>query len=446
LRNKRRPGSAKGAGRGATRRRRARTSQLSVQKIVKKALHESEERFPGIAIVAIDTEGRFTLVSPSIERITGYRPEELVGSQFPSFVAESEMAKLARAFDSMMKGESIEGLQVEMKRKDGFPAQVEVNGSPIRRNRRVVGMQGIIRDITERKRVEEALANERNILRTLIDTLPDNIFIKDAESRFVISNLAHARLLRAKTPDEIVRKTDFDIFPQELAASYYADEQAVIRSGQPLVNREERTIDPEGKTRWLLTSKVPLRNDQGKVVGIVGINRDITERKRAEEALSQSETKYRGLVEQSLVGIGVSQGNRVIFANRALLNMFGYDSLEEFAKIPLVDHVAPKSREYILARMKALAHMGQMPQEFEYDIIRRDGKTRTLQASLTHITLDNETYTESLFQDITERKRLQDEIRRYSEHLEELVREKTENLAESEARYRRLFESSPISL
>ena len=116
-------------------------------------------------------------------------------------------------------------------------------------------------------------------------------------------------------------RTDFDFFPRELATNYYNDEQDVIRSGQPLLNREERTIDPEGNTRWLLTTKVPLRDDNGKVIGVAGINRDITERKRLEEELkkyslhleelveeraqklSESEAKYRELFESCPVSL-----------------------------------------------------------------------------------------------------------------------------------------------
>jgi len=193
----------------------------------------------------------------------------------------------------------------------------------------------------------EALRKERNVLRQLIDNLPDNIFIKDVESRFVVSNVAHAHLLRGKTPDEIVGKTDFDIFPRELAAGYYADEQAVIQAGQSLINREERTIDPEGKTRWLLTTKVPLRDDRGRIIGIAGINHDITNRKQMEEeikrysehleeeisertkSLRESEQKLRAVVYGCPVPqFVIDRNHTVVYWNKALEEATGIKEKE----------------------------------------------------------------------------------------------------------------------
>ncbi len=140
-------------------------------------------------------------------------------------------------------------------------------------------------DITEHRRAKEALAREHSLLQTLIDNLPDYIFAKDKESRFVINNSAHLRQFKLKSQEEMVGKTDFDFFPEKLASKYYADEKKVIRSGKPLINTEEVTKDIEGKDQWLLTTKVPLKDSQGNVTGIVGVARDITARREAERAL-----------------------------------------------------------------------------------------------------------------------------------------------------------------
>jgi PAS domain S-box-containing protein len=141
------------------------------------------------------------------------------------------------------------------------------------------------RHAAELAKADEALAKERDLLRTLIDQMPDYIFIKDAQSRMVLSNAAHIDALGARTLEEIVGKTDFDFLAPELAAQYYADEQAIVRSGQALVNRVEQVIDHAGRRKWVLTIKVPLCDSRGQVVRLVGISRDITTIKEAEEAL-----------------------------------------------------------------------------------------------------------------------------------------------------------------
>ena len=136
-------------------------------------------------------------------------------------------------------------------------------------------------DDVQIRQVREALAKERNLLRTLIDNLPDYIYAKDIDSRFIIGNTALAHLVGV-APDELIGKTDVDFYPPELADQFRADEQAIIRSGQSLIEREEPGLDSAGRSRWISTTKVPVRDSRGRLTGIVGISRDITERKQLE--------------------------------------------------------------------------------------------------------------------------------------------------------------------
>ena len=129
---------------------------------------------------------------------------------------------------------------------------------------------------------EERRARERTMLRTLIDNLPDFIYIKDRKSRFLLANQAAAHVMGVARPEEILGKSDFDFHSKVLAAGYYAGEQEVMRSGEALVNRQEATIDPKGHHIDVLTTKVPMRDAGGRVIGVVGINRDITARVKSE--------------------------------------------------------------------------------------------------------------------------------------------------------------------
>lgn len=141
-------------------------------------------------------------------------------------------------------------------------------------------------EIIARLRSEQALIEERGLLRTLINSLPVAIYIKDTESRFLIANEAIS-LIMGGSVHEIIGKTDFEFYSKELAAQYYADERAIIESSQPLLNKEEIIVDASNNRRWFLTTKVPFFDNQGTVKGIIGIGQDITERRQMEEALRE---------------------------------------------------------------------------------------------------------------------------------------------------------------
>jgi PAS domain S-box-containing protein len=126
------------------------------------------------------------------------------------------------------------------------------------------------------------LTAERTMLRSIIDSLPDMIYVKDTNGRFQVVNQALAQLLGLPSPDAVIGKSDFDFFPYELAAHYQADEQSLIESGAVLRDKEELVFDSDGTQHWLVTTKVPLRDHKGRVVRLVGRGQDITDRKIAE--------------------------------------------------------------------------------------------------------------------------------------------------------------------
>ena len=144
----------------------------------------------------------------------------------------------------------------------------------------------ILRDIAARRRAEALLAQERNLLRNLIDAIPDHIFVKDLQGRYVLDNVAHRRFVNVAVSDQFTGRTVFDFFPHELAEIYAADDQSVLASGNAILNREEPAVTAEGKLVWLSTTKVPLRGLSGEgLIGLVCISSDISERKLAEEKL-----------------------------------------------------------------------------------------------------------------------------------------------------------------
>ena len=139
------------------------------------------------------------------------------------------------------------------------------------------------KEIAERIETEAALTHERDLLQALMDSTPDFLFFKDKQSRFIRTNQAHARFLGLSDPQQAIGKTDFDLFPLDDAERFYAEEQRIMQSGQPVVAREWHVTDGAGQTRWLSEHKTPITDESGQVVGMVGLGRDTTERKLAEE-------------------------------------------------------------------------------------------------------------------------------------------------------------------
>ena len=254
-------------------------------------------------IYAKDAEGRFALANMAVARHMGAaKPDELIGKTdfdfYPPDLAmqfHADEQALIQSGESMFDHEEFTRDQADQPRWD-LTTKVLLHDS----QGNYIGLVGIGRDITERKQAEEALAQERNLLRSLIDHAPDYIYVKDTQSRFLISNPALARAIGAATPDELLGKTDFDLFPQELAAKYYANEQAIFQSSQPVLELEEPSVDAAGNKIWISTTKVPLRNAQGKIFGLVGMGRDITERKQMEQAIRQHIVELETLYENGL--------------------------------------------------------------------------------------------------------------------------------------------------
>jgi PAS domain S-box-containing protein len=180
------------------------------------------------------------------------------------------------------------------------------------------------RDITDRKRAEEALVKERNLLHTLIDTLPDRIFAKDIDSKFILNNAAHLRALGVHSQKDALGKTDYDFRPQEYADRYFISDKQVLQTGEALINFEEQSITASGEIGWMLSTKVPLRDTQGNIIGLVGNGRDITERKKLQQELFQS---------QKLQSVGVLAGGIAHDFNNILGIILGYTSLIEKDKL-----------------------------------------------------------------------------------------------------------------
>ncbi len=160
---------------------------------------------------------------------------------------------------------------------------------------------------------------ERRLLKAIINQIPELVYAKDVEGRFLTANDAVAQDIGMERSEDLIGKTDFDLFPPEVAQGFHDIEQEIIKSEMPVVDMEEERTDAAGASKWLLTTKLPMKDDRGETVGLIGVARNITERKRAEQELKAERTLFRAMIDQVPDYLFVKDNeSRFVVVNRAV--------------------------------------------------------------------------------------------------------------------------------
>ncbi|HET9906552.1 MAG TPA: PAS domain S-box protein [Anaerolineales bacterium] len=257
------------------------------------------------AVIGSDENTLIRFWNQGAERIFGWKAEEVLGRSARE-VLRSEMINTDR--ETVLKKLAEQGRwrgEAALYRKDGTKVIMEVSSITLRDTHGLLtGYVSVNRDITDRKHIEAeirklnteleqrvvertaAFSQANSLLQMMLDHMPDQIYFKDAQSRFIRNSRSQATALGLNDPADIVGKSDFDFFPH--AQQSFEIEQEIMRSGTPIVNQEELVRWPDGTETWVSTTKVPLRDQAGDIVGTFGISRDISERKRAELALQKA--------------------------------------------------------------------------------------------------------------------------------------------------------------
>lgn len=305
----------------------------TVRKDAEAALARSEETFRAMVenspdvIIRYDLECRRTYINPMGQFLMDKPLNEILGK------TPSEYSPLpdSAAFESLFHRVVSEGKEIALESPYRTPegevrwgSQRIVPEFDIEGN--VSSVMVIGRDMTERKKLEEKMRIREQYQRTLLDNFPYFVWLKDKESRLLAANLQYARVAKVESTSDLVGKSDFDFFPNELAQKYVIDDQAVMREGLPK-NVEEPYADEHGEIHWMETWKSPVWVD-GIIVGTVGCSRDITEQKKAEAAIKVSEQRYREIFENSsdliyLVEVVDVDHYRYLAVNRAFEKVTG---------------------------------------------------------------------------------------------------------------------------
>jgi PAS domain S-box-containing protein len=294
-----------------------------------------------------DRECRFVYMNPAGYLLNGLSPEKLLGHTKADFHPHPETTARFMADDRrVMESTLMETIEEEVDGADGT-RHVFLTTKVAQRDSqgKVIGLVGVAHDISDRKRGEEAVAYERDLLRALLENSTDRIYFKDAQSRFIKCSASTARTVGAASADELTGKSDFDIFSEEHARTAFEAEQEIIRTGQPILGKIERESWKDGREEsWVLTTKMPLRDKSGKIIGTFGIGKDITDLKRAQTKIEQT---HQQLLETSRLAGMAEVATSVLHNVGNVLNSVNVSTT-------LVLELVKKSRLRNLGRLAAL--------------------------------------------------------------------------------------------
>ena len=383
------------------------------------------------AIFAKDLDGRYILFNRETARVFGTAAEQAIGQDDTTvFPAQAEMI---RANDRrVIVEDQIKTYEETVTTVDGERTFLAIKGPLRDGDGTVIGIFGISRDITERNKFHETLSRNERYQRALLDNFPFAVWLKDTESRFLAVNAGFANLIGVSNVSELVGKNDFDIWPRDLAERYRADDRAVLAS------REKRNVEEEindgGTRKWFETYKAPVIDSNGALLGTVGFARDITERKETQAILELERGILRQAQDAGHIGSYVFDIQSDFWSSSTMLDeIFGIEAGYPRTLATWTQIVHPVEREPMNVYFSQIVEEHQRFNK-EYRIVRINDGTERWVMGVGEVEYDangSPLRLVGIIQDITERKQAELELEQHRHHLEELVTQRTAELAEA---------------
>ena len=397
---------------------------------IEEELRQSEERYRAVieqatdGIYLLDAETRRVVeTNPSYQNMLGYTADELQGMEVYDFVAHPRENVDATIERTLRERRRLVG-ERKYRRKDGTLLDVEVGVSVISLDGRDV-ICTIVRDVTERKRAEEALARSEVRLRQIFETEPECVKVLGPDGSLLEMNPAGLSMIEADSLEQVRGKPVYEYIVPEHRTDFVALTEKVLHGGSGMLEFE--LVGLKGTSRWLETHAVPLRDARGEIAGLLAITRDVTERKKNEEALRQSERLYRAVMEQATENIYLvdAETRRIVESNPAFREVLGY-SEAELQSMTLYEIVAD-DREAIDANVRRVLEL-KNPFVGERKYRRKDGSLVDVEVSASTILLDGRETLCIVAHDITERVRAQRLLEGYVTGLSRIASEVTLDL------------------
>ncbi|PKN53543.1 MAG: hypothetical protein CVU55_00005, partial [Deltaproteobacteria bacterium HGW-Deltaproteobacteria-13] len=410
---------------------------ITGRKRIEEKLWLEEQRFRTLTehaldiIVLLNRKGVVTYVNPAIERTLGFKVKERIGSGGLELIHPDDLKSVIEKFTRLATDTNAPVVQGEtrLRHKDGNWHTFETVGSNLVQNNVVETVIITHRDITERKKTEESLRKSEAKYRLLADHMKDQIWLMDMDLKvtyvspsveklmgYTLDDLKEIPLNKLLTPSSFQEAMLF--FSQEMPKALAA----------PLTYLLKRALEIEfyckdGQTVWGEIMFSFIRDENGKPVSLLGEGRDISKRKQVEDALRKSEENFRHSLDDSPLGVRISTAmGETIYANRAILDMYGYDSIEELKETPLKDRYTPEScAEFQIRKKKRL--QGEFgPSEYEVSIVRKDGEIRHLHVLRKEIFWNGKKQSQVIYQDITLRRQAEKKLNDILENLRQSIK------------------------
>jgi PAS domain S-box-containing protein len=411
---------------------------VTARKQAEQDLSESRNRYQALIettadfIWEMDASGKYTYCSPQMKSLWGYEPKDMIGKTPFDVMPPEDRKHAIGTFMSLAKSpKPFTGLEASSYDSRGRLIAVEISGVPFfDADGRLLGYRGISRDVTQRKRAEEALRASQSMLQSVMENIPQGIFWKDRHSTYLGGNKVFVKAVGLESARDIIGKTDYDLpWSPEQTASFREYDRRIMENDAPEYHIIEQIREADGRLAWVETNKVPLHDAQGHVGGILGTYEDITERKQAEEALRQAKAFTDKLLNAPLDTVFVFEPvtGKPVRWNKRFAEVSGYDD-EEIAGMKAPDDFcdeddiekAKESMGRILADGQGIVALSlitkqgvHIPFEYVATVVQaEDGKTLFL----------------SIGRDITERKRAEEALRELNATLESRVAQRTAEL------------------
>jgi len=378
------------------------------------------------AIFIRDLKGNIINVNKAALTLTGYTHNELTGMNLSEFLTDESFKVIIENQEALLKDKTTsQRYELDIIRKDRVVVNAESRTSLLTHNRRLIGVQCIVRDITKRKQAEKLILEERNIARKYIDIAGVILVVINADQKVTLINKKGRHIL-GYGEKEIIGKNWFDTFIPERSRNdvRMVFEKLIAGDTKPVVYFENPVLTKSGEERIIAWHNAILKDKEGKIIATLSSGEDVTQRKRAEEELQIAEQNFRNSLDNSPLGIRiVTAEGELLYANQAILDIYGYSSIEELKNTPTKQRYTPESYAEHQERTKRRKLGEPTTSNYEVSIVRKDGEVRHLAVFRKEVMWGSEIQFQALYLDITEHKRTQ------------------EALKDSEQKYKTLFEN-----